>query len=450
MLNHDLYRTLPSVHQLIQDLSDPATPHELQVFAARQALEQGRKWITDHQESPSNAQLLMWLEGAIMARQRLSLRPVINATGVIIHTNLGRAPLSRATQEAMQSVAWQYSNLEYDLDAGKRGRRQSHIDAILTEITGAEAGMVVNNNAAAVNLVLNAFSKGREIIISRGQLVEIGGGFRIPDVMRQGGAQLVEVGTTNRTRASDYRNAITDNTFALMRIHSSNFRQIGFTEELSLADMVNIGREHGLAVVDDLGSGTFINTAAYGLAHEPMVQESVQAGADIIMFSGDKLLGGPQAGIIIGKGSYIDILKKHPLMRALRPDKTTFAGLARTLMHYRDGDALHHIPVWQMISMKLADIEARARNWQSIIGGEVLDGASTVGGGSLPGDVLPSRVLALAVAQPDAVVEALRHYDVPVIARIQEDTVQLDPRTVFPEQDDILCQALTAVLKGKR
>ena len=442
---NNLFQTLPAIHRFLEEINDAVTPHALQVHAARQALERGRQWILDRQTSPTQAQLQQWYWDAVAVRQASSLQSVINATGVIVHTNLGRAPLSEATQHAMLRVAQGYSNLEYDLEIGKRGRRQTHISDLLREITGAEAGVVVNNNAAAVYLVLNTFAQGREIIVSRGQLVEIGGGFRIPDVMRNGGAILREVGTTNRTRVSDYEAAITENTFALMRIHSSNFKQIGFTESASIAEMVKIAHAHDVAVVDDLGSGTLINTETFGLAYEPTVQESIQAGADIISFSGDKLLGGPQAGLIIGKQHYIDQLKKHPLMRALRPDKTTIAGLTQTLMHYRDEEA-HKIPVWSMIGMPLEQIKVRCIAWQKETGGEIVEATSTVGGGSLPGDTLPSFALALDVPCADAFLEKLRQAKPPIIARIQHGRVLFDPRTVFPAQDELFSRIIKNIL----
>ena len=265
---------------------------------------------------------------------RGTLLPVINATGVIIHTNLGRAPLSDAARQAMEAVAAGYSNLEYDLEAGERGSRYRHAERLLCRLTGAEAALVVNNNAGAVLLALTALARGRSVIISRGQLVEIGGGFRIPDVLRQSGAQLVEVGTTNRTHLSDYRDAISSETALLLRVHTSNFKQIGFTAEVSLADMVALAHSVGLPVVDDLGSGTLLDTTRYGLSAEPTVQDSVAAGADLVTFSGDKLLGGPQAGLIVGRASLIAELRQHPLTRALRVDKSTLAALQATLLHY--------------------------------------------------------------------------------------------------------------------
>jgi L-seryl-tRNA(Ser) seleniumtransferase len=380
---------------------------------------------------------------------RGTLQPVINATGVIIHTNLGRAALGAAAIRAMESVAAGYSNLEYDLKAGERGSRDVHAEGLLARLTGAEAALVVNNNAGAVLLVLSALAQDREVIISRGQLVEIGGGFRIPDVLRQSGARLREVGTTNRTHITDFRAAIGHETALLLRVHSSNFKQIGFTAEVSLEEMVVLGREAGLPVVDDLGSGTLLDTSAYGLASEPMVQQSVAAGADLVTFSGDKLLGGPQAGIVVGRGEVIVQLRQHPLMRALRVDKSTLAGLQATLLHYLRGEAEREVPVWRMISAAPEALALRARKWRSHlqqrgISCEVVAAHSTVGGGSLPGEELPTRALAVSCARPDALAGALRKGDPPVVGRIVANRLLLDPRTVMPELGRVLLAAVVA------
>jgi L-seryl-tRNA(Ser) seleniumtransferase len=442
------YQLLPGVYQLLEQLNDPGSTHTAQVAACRAALERARLHIREGFEPPSQTTLVEWARAALQQRQQASLRPVINATGVIVHTNLGRAPLSEEALAAMQVVGAGYSNLEFDLARGKRGKRQTHIEDLIVEITGAEASVVVNNNAAAVLLVLGALCRGKEVIVSRGQLVEIGGGYRIPEVMQQGGVKLVEVGTTNRTRPSDYINAITTNTAAIMRVHSSNFKQIGFTQEVPLPEMVEIAREHDVIVLDDLGSGTLIETAQFGLQPEPTVHESVQAGADLTMFSGDKLLGGPQAGIIIGRRDLVETVRRFPLMRSLRPDKTTIAALAQTLQHYRDGEALEKIPVWQMISMPLGTIKARAERWQQALGGEVITASSTVGGGSLPGDTMPSYALALEAEDPDSWLAKLRSVPIPIIARIHHHRVVFDPRTVFPAQDDLLLGTVQGLQDG--
>ena len=343
--------------------------HELTVEAAREALDTAREAIRSGEPCPPPEALARQVGERLAAKLRPTLRPAINATGVIVHTNLGRAPLSAEARAAMDAVALGYSNLEYDLEAGRRGSRYVHAEELLCRLTGAEAALVVNNNAAALLLVLMAFARGREVIISRGQLVEIGGGFRIPDVMRQSGATLVEVGTTNRTYARDYEEAITEATAALMRVHRSNFRLTGFVHEPSLAEMVELAAERDVLLFDDLGSGTLLDTAPYGLAHEPTIQESVMAGATLVSCSGDKLLGGPQAGIILGHASAIATLKKFPLTRALRVDKTTLAGLQATLRHYLLGEATDKVPVWRMISQDESTLQKRAKKWARKLGG---------------------------------------------------------------------------------
>ena len=440
-------RKLPSVDRLLQEEAVAALAtrwgHELTVEAAREVLEIARETIRGGEPSPRPESLVRQLGERLAAKLQPTLRPAINATGVIVHTNLGRAPLSAEARAAMDAVALGYSNLEYDLQAGRRGSRYVHAEELLCRLTGAEAALVVNNNAAALLLVLMAFARDREVIISRGQLVEIGGGFRIPDVMRQSGATLIEVGTTNRTYAGDYAEAITEATVALMRVHRSNFRLTGFVHEPSLGELVDLAAERDLLLFDDLGSGTLLDTVPFGLAHEPTIQESVTAGAGLVSCSGDKLLGGPQAGIILGHASAIAALKRFPLTRALRVDKTTLAGLQATLRHYLLGEATEKIPVWRMISQREASLQKRAKKWARKLGGlgltaDVVPGRSTVGGGSLPGETLPTRLVTLAVESPDAVSANLRSGNPPVIARIEEDRLVLDPRTVLPEQEAAL------------
>ena len=390
-------------------------------------------------------------------RQQLrpTIRPVINATGVIIHTNLGRALLSPAACAAMEQAARSYSNLEYDLKAGQRGSRYVHAEELLCRLTGAEAALVVNNNAGAVLLILSALARGREVIISRGQLVEIGGGFRIPDVMRQSGAILVEVGTTNRTHRRDYEAAITDQTAMLLRVHRSNFRLTGFVTEPTLAEMADLAHSQGLLVGDDLGSGTLLDTADYGLAHEPTIQESLAAGADIVSCSGDKLLGGPQAGIILGHADLIAQLRRFPLTRALRVDKTTLAGLQATLLHYVKSEATREVPVWRMIAIPLEALAVRAEAWAGRLAAaglrsKVRDGRSAVGGGSLPGETLPTRLLALLEPSPERLASFLRHADPPVIARVEDEQLVLDPRTVQPEEENELLEiVISAAQEGE-
>lgn len=376
-----------------------------------------------------------------------TLRPVLNATGVIIHTNLGRALLSKEAQQAVQEVASHYSNLEFTLETGKRGSRYLHAEELLKELTGAEAALVVNNNAAALVLALSSLAQGKSVIISRSQLVEIGGGFRVPDIMAQSGAKLVEIGTSNRTRLSDYENAIDDETAMLLRVHSSNFRIIGFVEETELEAMSGLAHQHDLICADDLGSGAMLDTEKYGLAHEPMVQESIKAGADLVMFSGDKLLGGSQAGIMVGRAEIIARLKRHPLARAMRADKLCYAALSATLDHYRRDEVTEKIPVWQMISAPIEQLQARVESWIEHIGtGEVIPGESAVGGGSLPGTTLPTILLALKPDSAETFAADLRAARLPVVARIMDNQVLFDPRTILPEQDELFVQVLKSAL----
>jgi L-seryl-tRNA(Ser) seleniumtransferase len=438
---NDRLRALPSVDSLLNAAGElvAAYGREVTVDALRTALSAARDRLRAGDDAPTTSDaLLTSAADALRGRFRPTLRSVINATGIIIHTNLGRAPLSKAAQEAVLAAAADYNTLEYDLDTGGRGSRLVHAGALLADLTGAEAALVVNNNAAALVLLLSALALGKEVVISRGQLVEIGGGFRVPEVMAQSGALLVEVGATNRTRAADYERAITERTAMLLRAHASNFKQIGFTESTPLADMAAIAHRHGLLLVDDLGSGALLDTAAYGLEHEPTAQESIAAGCDLVCFSADKLLGGPQAGVIIGKKALVDTLKRHPLARAVRADKLCLAGLVATLEHYRRGEAVQHVPVWQMIARPYADIRVQADAWANRLGGTVVDGESAVGGGSLPGETLPTALLALDVPGPDAFAARLRAADPPVIARIADDRVLFDPRTVLPGQEETL------------
>jgi L-seryl-tRNA(Ser) seleniumtransferase len=382
-----------------------------------------------------------------------SLRRVINATGVIIHTNLGRAPLGAAAARRVAELAAGYTNLEYDLAEGRRGRRDVHAEQLICRLTGAAAAVVVNNNAAATLIVLAALAAGREVVISRGELVEIGGGFRVPDVMAQSGAVLREVGTTNRTRASDYAAAIGERTALILRVHPSNFRIEGFTERPKLEELIAIGRRFKIPVAEDLGSGWMGGSGAGGLgrsgagelADEPVVRDSIAAGADVVMFSGDKLLGGPQAGIIAGTEAAVSVVRRHPLMRALRVDKMTYAALEATLQEYDAGRAADRVPVIRMLSLSAEAIEQRARPLADALAAAgitaaIVDGVSTIGGGSAPGSELPTRPI--AVSHPSLTATALearlRACDPPIVARIEEDRVVLDLRTVVPEDDELL------------
>ena len=380
-----------------------------------------------------------------------SLRTVINATGVIVHTTLGRAPLSRRAAERAAALAARYTNLEYDLAEGARGRRDVHANHLICRLTGAASSVVVNNNAAAALIVLAALAHGREVIVSRGELVEIGGGFRVPDVMAQSGAILREVGTTNRTRAADYAAAIGERTALILRVHPSNFRITGFTERPSLDELVALGRRFHLPVAEDLGSG-WLGTGSDRPAapgDEPVVSRSIEAGADVVMFSGDKLLGGPQAGIIAGSESAVSAIRTHPLMRALRVDKLTYAALEATLEDHVTGHAGATVPVARMMALTPDEIEPRANALADAAGAagfdaSVIDGASTIGGGSAPGSALPTRLVALSHPSltAAAIAARLRAGEPPVIVRIENDRVLLDLRAVFEDEDDLLIAAL--------
>jgi len=397
------------------------------------------------------------VEEEVAATFRPSLRPVINATGVVLHTNLGRAPLPEEALRNLVEIAGGYSNLELDLESGERGSRYEHVEELLCRISGAESGLVVNNNAGAVFLALNSLAEGKEVIVSRGQLVEIGGSFRIPDVMRKSGARLVEVGTTNRTHLQDYEQAITGETALLLKVHTSNFRILGFTAEVPLKDLAALGGARGLPVMEDLGSGCFIDLSPYGIEHEPTVQETLQAGVDVVTFSGDKLLGGPQAGIILGKKKFIDRIKRNPLNRALRIDKLTLAGLESTLRVYLDENRiLSALPALGMLTCPLRELAGRARRFQRKLSKEISgecqitlrEDSSQVGGGALPLQVLPTRVVALRPLKLSAAAleERLRRSEPPVMARVKEEEVLLDLRTVAEEEEPALLEAVKKAL----
>ena len=444
-------RELPSVDQLLQSAGHLIGQfgRPLTLDALRLSLDEVRARFKHDGEPalPSPDVILSQAESHLSAWTRSSLMPVINATGVILHTNLGRAPLSRSTIQAMTEAAAGYSNLEFDLNTGKRGSRLGHAEAILQKLLEVEAALVVNNNASAVLLILSALANKKRVVISRSQLVEIGGGFRVPDVMKQSGAKLVEIGTTNKVRLSDFEDALAEPTGLILRAHRSNFKIIGFTEEPELEKIVDAAHKLNVPVVDDLGSGALIDTAKYGFAHEPTVQESLAAGVDIVCFSGDKLLGGPQAGIIVGKKDLLDKVKKHPLARAVRADKTCLAGVAATLMHYLKDEAEREIPILQMMSLKLEQLELRAEAWRTALRqGEVIKSESTVGGGSLPEESIESHVLALTVKSPNIFMKRLRESIPPIIARMQDGHILFDPRTVLAEQDEKIISVLRSLL----
>lgn len=454
-----LWRQLPGVDKLLNlAASTPLVAQygrDLTLEALRAVLDEQRRQIRDGhlrlmEPDAYVAAAADWLADLLAP----SLRPVLNATGVIIHTNLGRAPLSPAALAAVQAAAG-YSALEYDLEAGSRGSRFAHAEPLLRRLTGAEAACVVNNNAAAVLLMLSALCHGREVIISRGQLVEIGGGFRVPDVMAQSGCRLVEVGTTNRTHLRDYEMAIGDNTAAILAAHHSNYKIIGFSSEPTLAELAELAHRHNVPLLFDQGSGALLDTAAYGLDAEPLVTDSLAAGVDLAAFSGDKLLGGPQAGILCGRADLVAKCRQHPLARAVRPDKLCLAALSATLTAYLTDRAARDIPVWRMISRPLAALAAQVEAWITALADvdarvESAPGFSTVGGGSLPGAQLPTQLLSIGDLSPHCLSMRLRRHDPPVIARIAEDRLLLDPRTLLPGQEALLPAALRSCIAACR
>ena len=457
MAENAAYRALPSVDRLLNSalLVDAPWPRLLLVEAARLTLASAREEIARGQP-PTDA---LALAEDVLARLRRwsmpSLRSVINATGVILHTNLGRAPVSAAASQAMARAASGYSNLEFDLESGERGSRHGHLQTLLRDVTGAEDGIAVNNNAGAVLLTLSALAAGREVIVSRGQAVEIGGGFRIPDVMRQSGAELVEVGTTNRTYLADYESAITPRTSVLLRVHPSNFRLDGFVHSVEVGDLVGLANRAGVQVMDDVGSGALLDPRRFGLGDEPLVQDSVRVGAAVVCFSGDKLLGGPQAGLMVGKREAIDRIRRHPLARALRIDKASLAGLEATLRHYQRGEATSEIPIWRMIARAPEELERRAKELERSLESPRVSTSSTraaVGGGSLPQETLASWAVTVAASTQDsarsatALARRLRMLDRPIVGRVEHDCLLLDLRTVEPEDDHVLLSALRSIL----
>jgi len=459
------FREIPSVEEVLnwpslRELAE-RTSRRFLADRVREALAALRQEIRDGRWSSADEISAARLEGRVReATERalaFSLRPVINATGVILHTNLGRAPLSREALERAIEVATQYSNLEYDLGEGRRGERDVHLRRVLEELLGAPASIVVNNNAAAVLITLNTLAEGGEVIVSRGELIEIGGSFRIPEIMAKSGAVLREVGTTNRTRIGDYRKAINERTKLLLRVHPSNFRVVGFTERPALEEVIALGRETGIPVFEDLGSGCLISMAAYGIPDEPPTGASIAAGVDVVSFSGDKLLGGPQAGVIAGKKELVERIRRNPLFRAMRVDKLTYATLEVTLRDYWL-DRPERIPALRMIRMTREEVEQRAKRLMAACGQgtngawslELTDGQSVLGGGSAPGHTIPSRLVALRHAQHSAAVleKRLRAWQPPVIARVEEDAVLLDLRTVLPEQEAVLIEAVRNLAAG--
>ena len=465
----NLYRLLPSVDSLLSDLSENADYRSLPRAFIRDLIndflalcrEEIKSGIIVGEEDLNPSRLRARLDAYLKIHTRPHFRRVINATGVVIHTNLGRSVLNRKAAEAVWEACLYYSNLEFSLDTGKRGSRYSHVEDLLCRITGAEAGLVVNNNASAVLIILDTLAKGREVVVSRGQLVEIGGSFRIPDVMTKSGAFLKEVGATNRTHIKDYEGAIGPETGALLKVHTSNYRIIGFHKEVSLKELVQIGAKYSLPVIEDMGSGNFFDFAAHGyhFMPEPTVQQVVKDGVSVVSFSGDKLLGGPQAGIIVGKKEYIDLIKKNPMNRAVRIDKMTLAALESTLRLYLDPRvAMREVPTLHMITMKAEDLKRAASKIQNRIRKNVkhdlqlsiFPAQSRVGGGSFPEQDLPTFLVGIksSLMSSEQLRDRLLQTDPPLIGKIENDLFCLDPRTVDQDEYKLLCDAISQAFEG--
>lgn len=458
------YRSIPKVDILLEDerIQNAASIYERDTVmdAIREQTEYVRGLIRTCDEEETIRRGIDNLIPDIIRRVEKmhtpDMRPVINATGTILHTNLGRAPISREHMARLAEVACGYSNLEYDLEAGRRGERYSHFEKLLCKITGAEAAMAVNNNASAVMLILSSMAKGGEVVVSRGELVEIGGKFRIPDVMEQSGARLVEVGTTNKTHYSDYADAVTEETKAFLKVHTSNYRIVGFTESVGIDDLIPLGQEYDLPIIEDLGSGVLIDLSKYGLTYEPTVQDSIRKGADVVCFSGDKLLGGPQAGIIVGKKKYIDKMKKNQLTRALRIDKFTATALELVLQEYlSEENAVNKIPVLRMITKSAEEVEKSARRFKRMLERKGLKAAITlqkcesqIGGGSLPLERIPSMAVGIRpemMSVPE-LETAMRHLEVPIIPRTVNDTILMDVRTIEEDRMKLAADELKQIL----
>jgi L-seryl-tRNA(Ser) seleniumtransferase len=463
----NLLRNIPSVNELLENpqlrsLVDRVSHHAV-VTRVRSFLDDFRAELQTAAEDarlPSVAELAEKIAHRILAADQPSLRPVINATGVLLHTGLGRAPLAEEAIVEMAAVARDYASVELDLTTGRRSQRVEAVHDLLAELTGAEAAFVVNNNAGATMLALAAMAQGREVIVSRGQLIEIGGSYRLPDVMSASGALLREVGTTNKTRASDYEAAINDNTAALMLVHPSNFVVVGFTHNASLAELVKIGRPQNLPVIHDIGSGALIDFAEFGFSDEPIASASIKQGADVVLFSGDKLLGGPQAGIIVGKRSWVDAISRHPLARALRVDKLTLAALAATLRLYRDPEhAKRSIPLLQFLSTPIDNLKGRAERLapqmaacRAIAKAEAFADTTFLGGGSMPTQKLATWCVAVSPAEMsvDKLASRLRGGKPSIVGRVHEGRLLLDLRTVFPRQDIELVAAVRALVDEEK
>ncbi|MFA5576539.1 MAG: L-seryl-tRNA(Sec) selenium transferase [Tissierellaceae bacterium] len=463
----NLFASLPKVDDLleseeIKELLDHM-PRIIVVDSIRQEIDNIREKIREGAAEETIIEEIKNIHLGIRKRaQRKStnkLKRVVNCTGVVIHTNLGRSLINESIMDHISQIATNYSNLEYDLETGKRGSRYSHLEEIIREITGGEGSIVVNNNAAAVLLVLSTMAKGKEVIVSRGELIEIGGAFRIPEVMEESGASLVSVGTTNKTHLRDYENAINENTGALLKVHTSNYRILGFTSSVDSERLFELREKYAIPLIEDLGSGVLVDLSRYGLEHEPTVQESIKKGVDIVTFSGDKLLGGPQVGIIVGKSEYIEKMKKNPLTRAFRVDKFTISALEATLRYYFEEEkAVTEIPTLKMLTMDLEEIEGKAQGlYQRIADGiedpglsvDIEDSFSEVGGGSLPLEKLPTKCLVLSLEgmSTQSFENNLRYFDTPIISRVFKDKIYLDLRTIREEEFDIIVEGLLYALE---
>ena len=449
-------RDLPSVDSLASDaevlLAGAQFAHEIRVAVARDIVDEARRRAIAGNGLDPKA-ITADTVARLQALSTPSQRRVINATGIILHTNLGRAPLAATAVQAMAEAAAGYTNLEVDLSSGARGSRQDHLSPVWRHLLGSESAVVVNNNASAVLLALASLCRGGEVIVSRGEAVEIGGGFRIPEILRISGAKLVEVGTTNRTRSSDYAAAVSAKTRAILRVHPSNFRIVGFTEKPTLEELSDLARMHDILLIDDVGSGALLDTTRYGLAGEPRPQDSLSAGADIVMFSTDKLFGGPQGGVIAGSSEILGKIMSNPLARTVRTDKVHLAGVEATARLYLENDPATKIPIWSMISATADDLGLRAEGWKTALEGDVVASRSAVGGGSLPGETLPTYCLALPKTRTSVtdLSRRLRKSDPPIMGRIEEDRILLDPRTVRESEDADLVAAVSQCLhSGKR
>lgn len=455
------YRDLPSVERILSDpivlMESKSLSKGVTLQLARKTINSARKIISSGLEAPSYEKMK---KSIISELNRIRLinwpEKVINATGVIIHTNLGRSPLSDESQLAVKNVLTNYNALEINLETGGRGDRYNKISELLSLLVGAEESLVVNNNASALMLALSSISFGKEVIISRSESVEIGGGFRIPDVLNQSGAKLIEVGTTNRTYISDYEHAINENTGAILTVHFSNFKVVGFTSTPTIIEISQLGKKHNLPVIQDLGSGCIIDTTKYGLSKEPTPQDALNSGISITCFSGDKLLGGPQCGILSGNSDLISKIKSHALARALRVDKMTLAALHSTLIHYLNEEVDQKIPIWKMISMPLKNIEKRANDWAKQLGeiATVENSLSTIGGGSLPGETIKSMSLCIN-CEPlpggaNLLAQNLRNAPTAVIGKIENERILFDPRTVLIDHDEILLQSISQAIKDSQ